>query len=286
MDERTQARIAALEEELSRLKHELGEGTDTRPAPLTADRRGMVKLLAAGAVGAVTGAAVLAAKPAAALDGQPVLLGQANPSTLATQITAATEDGLRLTGGSNGYGVVADGNYGNAWFPGSGLDPLGTTGDIGALWVDQDGNWWAATVNGSDGNWRKLAGPGSAGQLHILPTPVRVYDSRPNLPPTAVQPKTPTTGNTPRTIDTTANGSNVPLTATAVLLTLTIAAPSAAGFASVWPSGGFPGTSSINFGAGQNIATTTVSGCGPSATVQVLSNVSTDFLVDVIGYYQ
>ncbi len=36
----------------------------------------------------------------------------------------------------------------------------------------------------------------------------------------------------------------------------------------------------------QNIAATTVVGCGPSATIQILSNTVTDFVVDVIGFYQ
>ncbi len=36
----------------------------------------------------------------------------------------------------------------------------------------------------------------------------------------------------------------------------------------------------------QNIAATTVVGCGPAATIQILSNTVTDFVVDVIGFYQ
>ena len=58
------------------------------------------------------------------------------------------------------------------------------------------------------------------------------------------------------------------------------------GFAAAWPSGPYPGTSSVNFAAGQNIAATTVVGCGANATIQVLSNTVTDFMIDVIGYYQ
>ena len=54
------------------------------------------------------------------------------------------------------------------------------------------------------------------------------YDSRPNVDPAAVGPKTPTAGNTPRTIDTTANGSGVPPTANGVLINLTVAGPDCA----------------------------------------------------------
>jgi hypothetical protein len=139
-------------------------------------------------------------------------------------------------------------------------------------------------TSNTDGLWRKIAGPTSAGQLHILPAPVRVYDSRPNLPP-LIGIKQPTVGNTPRQIDTTLNGSGVPTSATAVLITLTVTGPTKPGFATVWPSGVWPGTSNINFAAGQSIATTTVSGCGVLGTIMVQSNTATDFLVDVIGYY-
>jgi hypothetical protein len=158
---------------------------------------------------------------------------------------------------------------------------------VGELYVDSDGNWYAGTVDsGTDGGWRKIAGPGTAGSLHVLPKPIRVYDSRPNLAPTLVTPKTPTVGNTPRTIDTTVNSSGVPVTANAVLINFTITAPRAAGYGTAWPSGAWPGTSSINFAAGQDIAATTVVGCGPSATITIQSNTVTDFLIDVIGYYQ
>ena len=73
---------------------------------------------------------------------------------------------------------------------------------------------------------------------------------------------------------------------TALLVNLTITGPQAAGFATAWPSGPIPGTSSINFAAGQSIAATTVVGCGQGASILVMANTVTDFLVDVIGYYQ
>jgi hypothetical protein len=210
----------------------------------------------------------------------------ANNATALTELITTGASALELHG--TPYGLVADGGTGgaNVLFIGSGSSPIGTKGDIGGLYVDANGDWWGATVSAVDGRWRKIAGPGTAGQLHVLPLPTRVYDSRPTGQPTGIGPKAPTVGNTPRTIDTKGNTSNVPRTANAVLITLTIAAPALPGFAAAWPSGGYPGTSNVNFAAGQNIATTTVVGCGPDATIQVLSNTVTDFLIDVIGYYQ
>lgn len=79
-----------------------------------------------------------------------------------------------------GWGAEADGFFRNALFVGSGDSPIGSGGtSLGTLWVDAAGNWWAATESSNDGGWRKIAGHLGAGQLHLLPTPVRVYDSRP-----------------------------------------------------------------------------------------------------------
>ena len=228
MDHRIEARIAALETELSSLKALVA--TDAESGPATSDRRGMVKLLAASAVGVVTGAAILGAQPAAAAQGGNAVLGQFNDSDTATTFRVINDTAV-LAHSDAGYGIEAIGGKGNAWFLGAGPSPLGLPGDNGALAVDGAGNWWAATVtSATDANWRKLAGPSTAGQLHLLSAPVRVYDSRPGENPAAVGPKSPTTTNEARTIDITLGGTAVPATANAVMITLTIAGPLGGGF--------------------------------------------------------
>jgi hypothetical protein len=282
MNERIEARIAAMEDEIANLKE---MAADADEGPQTSDRRGMVKLLGASAVGAVAGAAIFHAQRADAADGDPVLVGALNTSTNATEFEASGDHAVRAFG-EGGVGIVSDGGLANARFPGSGAAPS-SGGLRGVLLVDGAGDWWAATLDSNvDGGWRKLAGPNTAGQLHVLPSPVRVYDSRPGEAPTAIGPKVPTVGNEVRIIDTTANGSGVPANARAVLINLTITGPQGPGFGSAWPTGAFPGTSSINFAAGQSIAATTVVGCGPSAKIQFLTNTVSDFLVDVIGFYR
>jgi hypothetical protein len=285
MDHRIEARIAALEAELSELK----KAVAAEASPQTSDRRGMIKLVAATAVGAVTGAAMLGAEPAAATDLLPILQGQPNDGVSATGIHASGSHAI-IVQGDNGVGVVSDGSQGNAWFPGGVKTRPGASAAPGIVWVDSAGDWWGSIIN-SQGfvtghPWRKLAGPGTAGQLHVLPVPVRVYDSRFGEAPSFVQPKFPTAVNEIRVIQTTANLSGVALSAKAVVVTLTISGPQTRGFAAAWPTGPWPGTSSINFAAGQDIATTTLVGCGPSASIQILSNAVTNFLVDVIGYYE
>ncbi len=286
MDHRIESRIAALEREISSLKRALA--TEPDAGPVTSDRRGMVKLLAASAVGAVTGAALLGAKPAAASDTDHLIVGAAHTGESDTSLTtsAGTALILRANGPTDGIGLEAFGERANALFNGTGESPVGLGATLGSLYVDGVGNWWGAVTTEVTGAvWRKLAGPSTAGQLHVLPAPVRVYDSRAGELP-ATEPKAQTQVNVPRTIDTRQSSSGVPDAAAAVLITLTVVGPASAGFASAWPSGDFPGTSTINFVPGQSIATTTTVGCGPLGSIQILSNSVTDFLVDVIGFYQ
>ena len=285
MDHRIEARIAALETEIGSLKALLADAGEERPP--TSDRRGMMKLMAVSAVGAVTGAALLGAEPAAAAT-TPVLLGGNNDSVSSTRINASGDVAVTVNSAVSWGIEVIGGAHGNALFRTQLDPPQGTAGTAGSLLVDVNGDWWASTFTDlNDGFWRKLAGQDTAGQLHILPAPVRVYDSRPGAEPVAVDPKTQTQINVARTIDPTLNASGVPPEARGVLITLTIVGPTSGGFAKVWPDGvAIPATSSINFDPGQNIATTTVSGCGPLAKIQVLANSVADFIVDVIGYYQ
>lgn len=73
----------------------------------------------------------------------------------------------------------------------------------------------------------------------------------------------------------------------AVVLTVTVVAPRAAGYATVWPSGAAtPGTSNLNFTPGRTVATTTIVPVGPDGRIQVLNGSagSADVIVDVTGY--
>jgi hypothetical protein len=174
-------------------------------------------------------------------------------------------------------------------------------GEAGALQVDIEGNWWAATQNSpTDGAWRIVAGPATAGSLHLLEAPTRIYDSRLTGSVDARgDPMRPLEANVARTIQLFYRPLTItpwaylgtPLSARGALITLTITNPSAAGFATVWPGGAWPGTSTINFSTGQTIATTTTVGLTLSddrggAAFQMLSNVATDVVIDYIGYYR
>jgi hypothetical protein len=124
--------------------------------------------------------------------------------------------------------------------------------------------------------------------LNLLPTPVRVYDSRPGFPP-AVGTKSPLVGGAPRAIDLKANSSGVPAGATGALVNLVATGTTGAsgGFLAVYRNGiSWPGTSNANWsGPGQNVATTTLTALDSNALASLFANVATDVVVDVIAFY-
>lgn len=131
-----------------------------------------------------------------------------------------------------------------------------------------------------------------SGEAHLLPSPLRAYDSR-----TADGPLAP---NQTRTVNlsTGKDGAQavqiaVPAGATGAIVTLTVTDTTVG----VGGPGGFltlysaalatpPSTSTINWtGAGQNLATTTQVAVDASGSVKITDGANaTNFVVDVIGY--
>jgi len=124
-------------------------------------------------------------------------------------------------------------------------------------------------------------------QLNLLPTPIRVYDSRPGANPTTVAKGTLADSAT-RVIDCKFGGA-VPAGAAAAMVTLTLTGTSTGGFMGLWRNGlADPGTSSINWDhSGTNVAVTTVVALDAVAQLiaKVGPNASTNFIIDVIGFY-
>ncbi len=123
--------------------------------------------------------------------------------------------------------------------------------------------------------------PTTAGTVATV-TPARVADSRlgwqiPGVVPAAstVPVKVTGIGGIP------ANG------AAAVVLTVTVVAPRAAGYATVWPTSvSLPGTSNLNFALGHTVATTVIARVGPDGQIQVRNGSpgAVHMIVDVTGY--
>jgi len=163
-----------------------------------------------------------------------------------------------------------------------------TTHATGDVVADGDGNVWLCTTVGTPGTWRKLAGPATAGVLHVLPVPVRVYDSRAGAPP-HVAPQTPLAANRARTLDLTVNGSGVPAGATAVLVTCMIVnAGAGSGNVTIWAHGRVrPASNTMVWGGTAGRASTqAVSAVDANAKVNVQANLATDLVLDVVGYYR
>ena len=177
----------------------------------------------------------------------------------------------------------------NLW-PRTGGAPTADTVQHGAgdLVEDSAGNLWACVTGGTPGAWRKLAGPAAAGSLHLLATPVRVYDSRPGTTP-AIGLKTRLAPGTARTVDFTANSSGVPAGALGAMVNLLIVnAPAADANFTLWKNGAArPSSNTMVWGgdAGR-FSTLAVTALDASGKAQVLSSVTTDVVIDVVGYYR
>ena len=119
-------------------------------------------------------------------------------------------------------------------------------------------------------------------------TPKRVYDSRAGNPPLGVT-KGPLSNGT-RVINL-LNGVTLPagVKPVGLLVNLAVVNTSASGFLSLYKNGiADPGTSSINwFRANEIVANTTFTGVDSTgnAIAKVPANSSTDFFIDVVGYY-
>jgi hypothetical protein len=160
------------------------------------------------------------------------------------------------------------------------------------------GELWWCVASGTPGEWRKLSGTSTAGAFHLLPSPVRVYDSRPGTSPSQGPKTRLPAGNVARTIDVSQNDSGVPrgvspfggrIAATGVLLNvLLVNATSGGGNLTVW-SADRPKPQSNTLvwgGSAGRFSTLAVSAVDTQARVKVDASLSTDVVVDVVGYYR
>ncbi|MCU1448293.1 MAG: hypothetical protein JWP02_463 [Acidimicrobiales bacterium] len=163
-----------------------------------------------------------------------------------------------------------------------------TDGEAPAFEMSPRSNLWFCVADGQPGAWRKLAGPATAGAFHVLPTPIRVYDSRPGTSP-STPPKTPLVANTARVLDVTVNGSGVPKGATAVMCNLLVVNATAGnGNFTIWANGvARPAANNMVWGGSTGrFSSLAVSALDASAKCQVSSSVGTDFVLDIVGYYR
>jgi spore germination protein YaaH len=135
--------------------------------------------------------------------------------------------------------------------------------------VDVSG-WTSITGNDSD----------TAGLYRPL-VPSRLLDTRTGLGGST------TIGPGQTIAFTVANRGGVPSTgAAAVVLNVTATNPSAAGYLTLFPAGGWPRTSSVNFTAGQTVPNRVIVGVGANGQVSIFNGGGTvDVVVDVGGWF-
>jgi hypothetical protein len=205
-----------------------------------------------------------------------------------TGVNASGAVGVSAFGGTTGVeafgvrGLVASGNAAQVQLQPGGAATHPTSGNAGDLYENNTGTLWLC---GGGTTWRKLGGPTTAGQLHVLSSPVRVYDSRSKDGPLA---------NGAERAVSLAKGVNgttpaVPAGALAALFTLTIVNTGASGFLAAFSNAvPYPGTSNIDWFLTNSILATSVTSAVDSAARVKLhcGGTQTDFVIDVVGYYE
>jgi hypothetical protein len=198
---------------------------------------------------------------------------------------------------SNGIGVAGDGGIGVLATGSRAALQVGDTGTPpptrtdahvkGELTTDANGDLWFCVADGTPGTWRQVSGANTSGQLHLLATPVRVYDSRPGGTNDG-----PLSGGGSRNVSLAGTTTNpaVPAGATGAMVSLTLDSTVSSGFLALFAKGiPWPGNSNANwYTNGQILAVTTVTAVDTTASATVLAGGpgSTQIIIDVIGYYR
>ena len=204
--------------------------------------------------------------------------------------------GVGVYAQSLNVGVSIDADQTSLRFSTAATSPLtsGATYQTRDIVVDSAGVIWFCIAGGTPGTWRMLAGPATAGAFTPL-TPGRVYDSRrssygQNGPLGSGQSRTISVGTS---YDV--NGGNptlnfVPNGATAVFANVTVVETTGNGWLAINPGGTTAvSASSINWSASGQILANGISltlNATREITVVNGSPGSTNFIIDVLGYYR
>ena len=145
-----------------------------------------------------------------------------------------------------------------------------------------DGNFYGTTFAGGDygkGTVFSLTGPTPTAVQFVPVTPCRLADTR--------QTQTPIEGgafqffNVPQL-----GGCNIPATASAYSLNVTVVPHQPLGYLTIWPSGRpQPTVSTINSPDGRIKANAAIVPAGASAAVSVFATDTTDVILDINGYF-
>ena len=164
-----------------------------------------------------------------------------------------------------------------------------TSHNRGELACDSNTDLWFSIDGGNPGTWRKVVGPATAGALHVLPEPLRAYDSRSGARLTAGS--VTTIGLTTGRNGVGATVAAVPVGATAALVNVTLTdTTGSGGFLKAYSAAltTAPATSVVNWSApNESIANEITVALNPTAQIKLSPGVAaTHVVVDVVGYYR
>lgn len=266
---------------------------------------------------------MLSAGPASAIPTEPVYVPQGPARLMDTRPGGVTVDGLGPKGALVGPGSVVlqiGGRYG---YPAGGMGAVQLNVTVTApssnghlrVWPTGSAMPTASNLNfvagqtvansvvsktSADGRVSIYLGGGTAhvivdvmgyfpslGEFAPL-SPARLLDTRPGQPTIdGLGPKGAIVGPTSINIDVLGRGGVALSRVSAVVMSVTVAQPSAAGHVRVWPAGAaMPNASAVNFPAGRTVPNLVVAKLGSAGRVSLfLSNGTAHLIADVMGYY-
>jgi len=133
------------------------------------------------------------------------------------------------------------------------------------------------------------APPGAGGlYFHPLPAPVRLLDTRPDPFTSCFASSTPLAGGGMLTLPATGGcgSATIPASAKAVVGNATVVNfQSGGGYITLFPEGAPPNASNLNFTANHIVPNSFVAGLSASGSFKIFASASTNFIVDIAGYF-
>jgi hypothetical protein len=275
--ENYKAEVANLRQEIA-FKEAKENGLTYHPLPAPS-RRQMLKRMVVGAAG-------LSALSLAAV---------ASSNTVFAETTGDTA--VDAASGPGGYGGKFTSTFAQLQLVPAGALPTSFTGrNLGEMFVDSTGAlYYAIATTGTTPNaWRKIAGPGTAGTLNLLPASDRFVDTRPGSQVGTVGTRIVAGATTAVTLQITGfagrDGTTIPTGATAITGNVTIL-PVVAG---VTPVKIVPstvtnlsqGTATVIYN-GAIISNSFSAALSPAGAVKVIApgSGSFDVTIDIVGYF-
>jgi hypothetical protein len=275
------AELDKYQAELTRLRSQVSAYEDVEEAPAPASTTSRRKLLRRMAIAGIGGIGALG------------LAASVNPANTVLAETAA-DNAIEAVGGSNGYGLRAQGGLAPLFLVGGSTAGAPTAGThaVGELYASNTGQLYYCVTAGTPGTWRQISGSSTSGSLHLLASPSRFVDTR---SPGINDPGGAYTHNVSRNYQLTnltgSGGATIPTGATGVVGNITVVGPTASGFGAIY-TGTFNNTSNINFGANDTLANSFSSPLDSNGNLTVLIRLpgapvgaNANILLDIAGYY-